>query len=110
MSYIESLWTYIAVPAAIIGALIYTNIRLRKIEKLITNTPHPPRKTQTARPYVSTQEASDNEKPAGCTHELGYLYKRKGLESSHIPTECYGCQKLLRCLYSPSIIEKVYGT
>jgi len=44
-----------------------------------------------------------------CPHYLGYLYLKKDPDIVYIPNECYNCRKLLQCLYSPNVIEKVYG-
>lgn len=48
-------------------------------------------------------------KPTDCDKFLGYLHKSKSLGETGIPNECYSCPKLLRCFYSPGVIEKVYG-
>lgn len=138
MSSIESLWIYVAVPAALITTLVLIKLRLQKAEKMIDKMPFPEDKDEIAqslppsnkrdsikeksnkttqsiartpvRPEPPTDtEASDDEKPADCPHYMGFLYMRKGPENAHIPTECYQCRKLLRCLYSPRIMEKVYG-
>ena len=68
-----------------------------------------PQETPTKPIPRADAEAPDSEKPADCQHYMGFLYMRKGPERAQIPTECYQCQKLLRCLYSPTIMEKVYG-
>lgn len=140
MSSLEPLWIYITVPAAIITALVLIKLKLQKPEKHIDSIFLPdeiPAITQPLTPDESDEttdesepvtqtiasqeaptkpepptetEASDDEKPAECAHYLGFLYMRKGPERAQIPAECYQCQKLLRCLYSPRIMEKVYGS
>ena len=139
MSSLEPLWIYIAVPGALIAILILIKINQEKAEQHndsillpdeipaftqplppdetneIPNEPEPVTQTITpqeapTKPEPPTDtEASDDEKPAECAHYLGFLYMRKGPERAQIPSECYQCQKLLRCLYSPKIMEKVYG-
>jgi len=54
-------------------------------------------------------ETSEKAKPLGCNNYLGYLYMKKAPNETHIPTECYNCPDLLKCLYSPVVVEKVYG-
>jgi len=54
-------------------------------------------------------DSSKDPKPENCANYLGYLYFKKAPDQTHIPSECYNCKKLLRCLYSPNVIEKVYG-
>ena len=139
MSSLESLWIYITVPAALIAALVLIKLKLQKPKKHIDsillpdeipaftqpllpdetdeipNEPEPvtqtiaPQEAPTKPEKRTDTEASDDEKPAECPHYLGFLYMRKGPERAQIPSECYQCQKLLRCLYSPRIMEKVYG-
>jgi len=53
--------------------------------------------------------SSAETKPTDCDKYLGYLSKNKSVGETGIPNECYSCPKLLRCFYSPSVIEKVYG-
>jgi hypothetical protein len=140
MSSPESLWIYIAIPAALVAALVLIKLKLQKTEKTIDDTPLPEEENEIRRllqhdetneipdepatvtrkmtnreapvrpePPPTDTEDSDEEKPAECPHYMGFLYMRKGPESAHIPNECYQCQRLLRCLYSPRIMEKLYG-
>lgn len=58
---------------------------------------------------ATNPEPLEETKPTDCDKFLGYLYLKKAPSETRIPSECYNCPKLLQCLYSPRIIEKVYG-
>jgi hypothetical protein len=126
MSLEESLWLYITVPALIVTSLIIiklAQLRMNKQEKSdvkangiqIRKIPKPQPMIQKGlsapigniQPEETKQDVQD--KPPNCQKYLGYLYMRQGSERACIPTECYDCRRLLQCLYSPNVIEKVYG-
>jgi len=125
MPSLEPLWIYILVPAVLVSLLIL--IRLKQVKtsnkpditlpkqgeeegtkasqrELAGENQTKPEKTQRNSP-----EVADKAKPKDCPNFLGYLYLKKAPDRSHIPNECYNCPRLLQCLYSPNVIEKVYG-
>jgi len=117
---IESLWIYIVVPTALISVLVLIKLRQEKMGKRVDNEfkkegarsseKEATRKVAVEKEKTQTQVQSSEEKGSkDCPHYLGYLYMKKGRDSTYIPNECYGCHKLLQCLYSSNIIEKVYG-
>lgn len=120
---IDPLWLYIGAPAALVSILVLIKLRQEKMGKRVASEfmeegkerVQPPKKEATGESLVevketqATPESSEETKPENCPNYLGYLYMKKAPNRSHIPTECYNCRKLLQCLYSPNIIEKVYG-
>jgi len=119
---VDPMWIYIAAPAAVVSTLILIKIRQRRTHqhgiafKEQSREPlHPSKreaKGNSAEHFKKAQprlEVPDEPKPDNCQHYLGYLYMQKAPEKTHIPTECYNCRKLLQCLYSPKVIEEVYG-
>jgi len=121
---VDPLWIYILVPAALISILILIRLKQEKMAKQVGNEFFEeeeeevvrPREKKTARKGVdeireapSEPELSKEKGSQECPHYLGYLYMKKGPDRTYIPNECYGCRKLLQCLYSPDVIEKVYG-
>ena len=129
MSPTDHMWLYISVPVIIVSVLVFIKLQQGRNSKLVnsafqekTNTKeaHPALKTEgknskehlqriheTHQPETKTVD--DTDKPSDCPHYLGYLYMRKAPDRANIPSECYNCRRLLRCLYSPNVIEKVYG-
>lgn len=119
---IDPLWVYIAVPAALVSILILIKLRQKEVNKTPTELPSAKREEVQTSEDKDTKE-SPNEikeaqtapeteqkiKPHGCLNYLGYLYMKKAPNEAHIPTECYNCHDLLKCLYSPVVVEKVYG-
>jgi len=121
---IDPLWAYIGVPVVVVSILVLIKILQAKMDKRVASAfsevkeeeeVRPPEKEDTEegsveiketreRPDFSMERGSQN-----CPHYLGYLYMKKAPERTLIPSECYECRKLLQCLYSPSVIEKVYG-
>jgi len=113
---IDLLWLYIGAPVVLVSILILIKLRQGKMNKRIagafTEEGKKEVKGESLVEVKETQakpESSDETKPQGCSHYLGYLYMSKAPDKTHIPTDCYNCRKLLQCLYSPSVIEKVYG-
>jgi len=122
---IDPLWLYLAVPVVLVSALIVIKKVQRKIDQNEGETASQVEEQEEAeRVEEEATEGSvedeqtrakaeiSKEKPSGqdgCPHYLGYLYMKKGRESEYIPYECYSCRKLLQCLYSPNVIEKIYG-
>jgi len=120
---IDPLWIYIVVPAVLISILVLIRIRQERINKQVGNAftgeeeegVQPLEKEDARESPVEVKQTSDKPKLSeettskDCPHYLGYLYMKKGPDTAYIPNECYGCRKLLQCLYSPNIIEKVYG-
>jgi len=119
---IDPLWVYIGVPAVLVSMLILIKLRQGKMDKRVAHAfteegakevrlPEKKAKGESLVEVKETQEKpeSSGEKPQGCPHYLGYLYMKGAPDRLHIPTECYNCRKLLQCLYSPNVIEKVYG-
>jgi hypothetical protein len=126
MSLEESLWLYVTVPALLVISLIIiklaqlrmnkqersdvkvNGIQIRKVSK-----PQPVAQKGLSAPVGNIQQEETKgdvqEKPPNCQKYLGYLYMRQGAEKLSIPTECYDCRRLLQCLYSPNVIERVYG-
>lgn len=117
-------WIYFIVPAATVTALILIKIRQEKMNRRRANPPEkeekqkgtPQNHAEASRETLAEGEKSQTEtdssrrpKPEGCPNYLGYLYMRKASERTHIPVECYNCRELLKCLYSPVVVEKVYG-
>jgi len=120
---IDPMWAYIAVPVALVSILVLIKLRqgktdegavcvfteeekeeVRTVEKEATEESSVEVKEPQEKPETSAET-----KPQDCPNYLGYLYMRKAPDRNHIPTECYHCSRLLRCLYSPNVIEKVYG-
>jgi len=120
---IDPLWVYIGVPAVLVSMLVLIKLRQGKKDKGATSVFAEEEKEEvpatekeaTKESLVEVKEtqekpeSSEDTKPQNCPNYLGYLYMRKNNERNHIPSECYNCSKLLRCLYSPNIIERVYG-
>jgi hypothetical protein len=120
---LDSLWIYIAVPAIIIFTLLVIKLKQKKPIKTVNGSSANGKneRVRSSENEVPTEsllkpeetqarsESPDKTRPQDCPHYLGYLYMNKAPDRSHIPTECYSCVKLLQCLYSPNIIEKVYG-
>ncbi len=122
---LEALWIYIAVPVALVFILILIRLKQEKKSAMADNTSLEQENAEETQPsemesagknLVETEEALRNRpqpakkvKPEGCRNFLGYLYLKKAPDRAHIPNGCYNCPKLLQCLYSPNIIEKVYG-
>jgi hypothetical protein len=122
----ENLWLCITVPAFIVASLVFIKLAQQRISKQTENQLRRAqiqnRKLPISKPVVSEEYSSsmrngqqaerkrDNQdKPQNCQKYLGYLYMRQASEKTHIPTECYDCRKLLQCMYSPNVIERVYG-
>jgi hypothetical protein len=128
---IDPLWIYILVPVALVITLVLIRLWQEKMDKRVVNTSTEEREEEdkaiealsnqkevTATDGVvqgrvekkpANAKSSEKEKPRECPHYLGYLFMKRGNESTYIPNECYGCRKLLQCLYSPNVMEKVYG-
>jgi len=121
---IDPLWIYIVVPTVLIFILVLIRLRQEKMDKRVDNAitkeeeeeaqpPHEREVTSVGSVEIEKAQTepklSEDKGAQGCPHYLGYLYMKKGRDSTYIPNECYGCRKLLECLYSPTVIEKVYG-
>jgi len=119
----DPMWVYIGAPTIVVSILILIKLRQERIGQRAESA-FKGEEEEGERP--SEEEAKENglvkvndtraepefsgEKGSNdCSHYLGYLYMKKAPERTHIPTECYNCRKLLQCLYSPNVIEKVYG-
>jgi len=122
---IDPLWVYVAVPAVLVSLLIMIKLGQKEMDKILSNE-YPEEEVEQMRTHEekttgagSSQvdetetkpenETSEKPKPPGCNNHMGYLYMKKAPNETHIPTECYNCPDLLKCLYSPVIVEKVYG-
>jgi hypothetical protein len=119
----DPLWVYIAVPAVLISILVLIKLKQEKTAKRVEDASMVeereeanPLEKETAgdsledvRETQEKPESSEKTKPQDCPYYLGYLYMQKAPDRTHIPSECYSCQKLLQCLYSPHVMEKVYG-
>ena len=124
----DYMWLYISVPVIIVSALVLIKLQQERNSRLVnsafqekantrkmnplktegkSNKEHLQRIHETQQPETKTVDDAD--KPPDCPHYLGYLYMRKAPDRANIPSECYNCRRLLRCLYSPNVIEKVYG-
>jgi len=121
---IDPLWAYIGVPAFVVSILVLIKLIQAKKDKRVANAFSEMEEGEEVRPpekevaedgsveVKETRERPDFSKEKGsenCPHYLGYLYMTKAPERTLIPSECYECRKLLQCLYSPNVIEKVYG-
>jgi hypothetical protein len=122
----EDLWLCIAIPALIVASLILIKLAQLRINKQAGSEVkiHEIQIRETSAPKLVVQKGLSapvgnypqgepkpnmQDKPENCQKYLGYLYMRQASEKTHIPTECYNCRKLLQCMYSPNVIEKVYG-
>ena len=120
---IDSMWVYIAVPAVLVSVLILIKLGQKEMDKVLASefpsetkeevgtceeeaTQESLTEVNEAQTALGTQEKT---KPQGCLNYPGYLYMKKAPNETHIPTECYNCHDLLKCLYSPVVVEKVYG-
>jgi len=118
---IDLVWVYVAVPAALVSILILIKLRQKEVNKTLTELPSEEREEAQTREDEATKESpsevketqtapeTQKTKPQGCLNYLGYLYMKKAPNETRIPTECYNCHDLLKCLYSPVVVEKVYG-
>jgi hypothetical protein len=120
---IDPLWVYIAVPAVLVSILILIKLRQKEMDHVLAREflgeereegrPSEEEATKESLAAVkktqTAPETQEKTKPQGCLNYLGYLYMRQVPDRTHIPTECYNCLLLLKCLYSPVIVEKVYG-
>jgi len=124
----DYLWLYITVPAIIVSVLVLIRFIQRKMSKPASETFRDKQNKKEVY-FVKNQGESDREhlkrireaqpqetgtvnnaeKPPNCPHYLGYLYMSKTIDRANIQNECYNCRKLLQCMYSPNVIEKVYG-
>jgi len=120
---IDPLWVYIGVPAVLVFVLVLIKFRQKRLGKQgevslkveREEEVHVSQKESTEESSSGVQkvkaktESSEESKPTQCPNYLGYLFMKKAPDRTHIPVECYNCKKLLQCLYSPKVIEKVYG-
>jgi len=120
---IDPLWVYIIVPAVLVTILILIKLGQREMGKIMASEFAVEEKEDVQTREEEAKEESSNEvketeskpeiskktKPQGCLNYLGYLYMKKAPGRTNIPTECYNCSDLLKCLYSPIVVEKVYG-
>lgn len=128
MSPTDYMWLYISVPAIIVSALVLIKLQQERKNRLVNSTFQENANAEKMNSLktegksnkehlqlfhetqqLETKTVDDSEKPPNCPHYLGYLYMRKASDKANIPSECYNCRRLLRCLYSPNVIEKVYG-
>jgi len=122
MFLIDPLLIYILVPAVLVSVLILIRLRQERTDRAMAKVPtmepeeQPMERVKVAEiPVKASKEAktkpkfSEEKGSKECPHYLGYLYMKRSPDSTYIPNECYGCRKLLECLYSPNVIEKVYG-
>jgi len=120
---IDPSWAYVGVPAVLVSILVLIKLRQEKTDENVESESsgegieevHPTKKEAAGESSVEVKEpqakpeSSEETKPENCSHYLGYLYMQKAPDKTHIPSECYGCRKLLQCLYSPRVMEQVYG-
>jgi len=123
MSSIDSWWVYLTIPVILVSLLVLIKLRQERTGKRMAYQSAEVGKEEAqlleketaveslveAGETEAKPEVSEETKPQDCPNYLGYLYMRKGSERAYIPSECYNCPKLLKCLYSPNVIEKVYG-
>ena len=128
MSPTDYMWLYISVPAIIVSALVLIKLQQERNSRFVNKTFQKKESVKKMHPFETevktnkehlqriheiqqpeTKTVDDADKPPDCPHYLGYLYMRKAPDKANIPSECYNCRRLLRCLYSPNVIEKVYG-
>ena len=126
MSLEENLWLYVTVPALIVTSLIFiklaqlrmnrqarSNAKVDKIQIRKAPKPQPVVQKGLSAPVGNYQQEETKrdvqDKPPNCQKYLGYLYMRQAAEKAYIPTDCRDCRRLLQCLYSPNVIERVYG-
>jgi len=121
----DLLWIYVGVPAVVVSALVLIKLAQRKAGRSVAERkrsveaaeetqalPKNADRRGSASKVIADEIRSDSSKdpkPENCANYLGYLYSKKAPDQTHIPSECYNCKMLLRCLYSPNVIEKVYG-
>jgi len=119
----DPLWVYIGVPAVLVSLLVLIKLRQEKMGKRVESAFTGEEEERVGRPEKeATRESlaevketrpkpqfSEEAMSKNCPHYLGYLYMRGAPDRTHIPPECYSCRDLLRCLYSPRVMEKVYG-
>ncbi len=120
---VDLLWLYIAVPTVVVSVLVLIKLRQRKAgqgvakrkpnvrgaEKMQVPLEAAGHSDLASKAEERMPESPNEPKPENCTHYLGYLYLKKAPTQTPIPAECYNCVKLLKCLYSPNVIETVYG-
>jgi len=119
---IDLLWVYLGVPAILVSILVLIKLKQRKRSEIIENEFADEGQEEAllekdvkrggqvkVRETQIKPEASEAAKPQNCPNYLGYLYMKGAPDRTHIPTECYNCPKLLQCLYSPNVIQRVYG-
>jgi len=119
----DPLWVYIGAPTIVVSILILIKLRQERMGQRVESAfkgeeeegERPLEGRAAGKGLVEVKETRAEPEFSGeagskdCSHYLGYLYMKKAPEKTHIPTECYNCRKLLQCLYSPNVIEKVYG-
>jgi hypothetical protein len=120
----DPFWIYFIVPAVMVSVLILIKITQERMNKHMAKlfgkeegqketTQDHTKASGEIRTEIEEKEvepnASQRTRPDGCPNYLGYLYMRKAPGRAHVPTECYNCRELLKCLYSPVVLEKVYG-
>lgn len=125
---LEPFWIYILVPVALVSVLLLIKLgQARNAGKISESADVPDKEgAQIQGPKApkaqsgkldnrektrqgSSTKSMEHEIPQNCSNFLGYLFLKKAPERSHIPNECYNCSKLLQCLYSPNVIDEVYG-
>jgi len=119
----DLLWVYIGVPTVLVSILVLLKLRQEKMSKRVESAfsreeeeevlpsekEAPEESLAEAKETQTKPEFSTETRSKDCSHYLGYLYMKKAPNRTHIPTECYNCRDLLQCLYSPRVVEKVYG-
>ena len=111
----------ILAPVVLVSILILVKIRQEKTDRRLENASNsstangesksPIEEAQTIQKFP--QETKQNK----CPHYLGYLHNnarshplfKTNPEDSSFPEECYGCPKLIECLYSPAIVQRIYS-
>jgi len=119
---IDPLWAYVGIPSVLVSILVLIKLLQGRTEERAMSAFASKRKeaerSSREAAVKSSVEVKDNHaklessketKPPDCQQYLGYLYMRKASDRTNIPSECYNCPKLLQCLYSPNIVEKIYG-
>ena len=116
-----SLLASILAPVVLVSFLILVKIRQKKTDRKLekaSKSPTANRESKSPTEDAQTiQKFLEETKQNKCPQYFGYLHDivrphplfKINPEDSSFPEECYGCPKLIECLYSPTIVQRVYG-
>lgn len=117
-----SLLASILAPVVLVSLLILVKIRQEKTDRRLEKASKSPTANRQSESPIEEQnqtikKRAEETKHDKCPHYFGYLHNSARAhppiktipEDSSLPEECYGCPKLIECLHSPTIVQRIYG-